>query len=183
MDVLAARTRFRELRGQDGPVDPGELDAVWAALATVRPEEILGAWRGGEFRTGHPLNGQLAEAGWYGKTFTAVHDAKPLICRDAEGRLYSDRKLGKGEASLWNVEFRGETTATMIYDGQPVLDHFKQVDEDTLMGIMNVKGVPAEGPHFYFFLERAPEDGTPDADAGPDAGPEATPDGPAAEGA
>ncbi|MFB7939827.1 DUF4334 domain-containing protein [Streptomyces sp. NPDC056049] len=160
MDVHEARARFRELRGlreEDGPVAPAVLDAIWAALATVRPEDILGAWKGGEFRTGHPLNGRLAKAGWYGKTFLSPHDAKPLICRDAEGALYSDRRLGKGEASLWSVEFRGETTATMVYDGQPVLDHFKRVDDTTLMGIMNAKGVPAEGPFFYFFLERAPE--------------------------
>ncbi|MFF2778538.1 DUF4334 domain-containing protein [Streptomyces sp. NPDC058052] len=160
MDVHEARARFRELqrlREEDGPVDPAVLDAIWAALAAVRPEDILGAWKGGEFRTGHPLNGTLAKAGWYGKTFVSPHDAKPLICRDAEGAFYSDRALGKGEASLWSVEFRGETTATMVYDGQPVLDHFKRVDGTTLMGIMNAKGVPAEGPFFYFFLERAPE--------------------------
>ncbi|MFI8288228.1 DUF4334 domain-containing protein [Streptomyces sp. NPDC085614] len=157
MDVREARDRFQELRQKDGPVDPAELDEIWAALDTVRPEDILGAWRGGEFRTGHPLDGALAKARWYGKTFVALHDAKPLICRDASGGLYSDRELGKGEASLWTVEFRGEPTATMVYDGQPVFDHFKQVDDTTLMGIMNVKGVPPEGPFFYFFLERAPE--------------------------
>ncbi|GAB7106937.1 DUF4334 domain-containing protein [Streptomyces phaeofaciens JCM 4814] len=156
MDVLEARARFQELRERDGSIDPLELDEIWAALETVRPEHILGEWKGGEFRTGHPLNGMLAKAGWYGKTFTTVHDVKPLMCRDATGELYSHRELGKGEASLWTVEFRGETTATMIYDGQPVFDHFKRVDDTTLMGIMNAKGVPAEGPFYYFFLERVP---------------------------
>lgn len=157
MDVFEARARFHELQEQDGPVDPAELDEIWAALATVRPEEILGGWKGGEFATGHPLNGMLAKAGWYGKTFVSVHDVKPLMCRDDKGELYSNRELGKGEASLWSVEFRGETTATMVYDGQPVLDHFKQVDDTTLMGIMNAKGVPPKGPFYYFFLERVPE--------------------------
>ncbi|MBQ1090050.1 DUF4334 domain-containing protein [Streptomyces sp. B93] len=157
MDALQARDRFRQLRERDGRVDTSELDAIWAALATVRPEAILGEWKGGEFDTGHPLNGMLARANWYGKTFVSVHDAKPLMCRDAEGGLYSNVELGKGEASLWSVEFRGETTATMVYDGQPVLDHFKQVDDSTLMGIMNAKGTPAEGPFYYFFLERVPD--------------------------
>ncbi|MEY2241706.1 DUF4334 domain-containing protein [Streptomyces sp. BF23-18] len=170
MDVIEARARFQGLRKRDGLVAPAELDEIWAALATVRPEEILGAWKGGEFRTGHPLNGALEKAGWYGKTFTSVHDAKPLICRDATGALYSNRELGKGEAGLWTVEFRGEATATMIYDGQPVLDHFKRVDATTLMGIMNVKGVPAEGPFFYFFLELAPEAPPEDPRRGPEAG-------------
>ncbi|MFB6785264.1 DUF4334 domain-containing protein [Streptomyces olivaceus] len=169
MDPLQARTRFQELRETKGPVGAAELDAVWAGRDTVRPEEILGAWRGGEFDTGHPLNGELAKAGWYGKTFTAVHDAKPLICRGPEGELYSDRELGKGEASLWTVEFRGESTATMVYDGRPVLDHFKRVDDSTLMGVMNGKGVPADGPFYYFFLERVPGNPHGDRRSGPDA--------------
>ncbi|MCG8965598.1 DUF4334 domain-containing protein [Streptomyces sp. CL12-4] len=154
MDPREARTRFQALRETKGTVEAAELDAVWAGLDTVRPEEILGEWKGGEFDTGHPLNGMLEQAGWYGKTFTSVHDVKPLVCRDAEGRLYSNRELGQGEASLWTVEFRGESTATMIYDGRPVLDHFKRVDDTTLMGIMNGKGIPADGPFYYFFLDR-----------------------------
>ncbi|MFC7987686.1 DUF4334 domain-containing protein [Streptomyces pilosus] len=166
MDVLEARERFSRLREQDGPVDPSELDDVWAALTTVRPEEILGEWKGREFATGHPLNGALAKVDWYGKTFAAVDDVQPLMCRDAKGELYSNRELGKGEASLWTVEFRGETTATMVYDGQPVLDHFKRVDGTTLMGIMNAKGVPPEGPFYYFFLERVT--GAPQARSGED---------------
>lgn len=164
MDVLEARDRFRELREREGPVDPSELDEIWAVLATVRPEELLGEWKGGEFDTGHPLNGMLAKAGWYGKTFAAVDDVKPLLCRDAQGELYSNVELGKGEASLWTVEFRGETTATMVYDGQPVFDHFKLVDDTTVMGIMNAKGVPPEGPFYYFYLDRVP--GAPDLRAG-----------------
>ncbi|MFG1779583.1 DUF4334 domain-containing protein [Micromonospora sp. NPDC049051] len=154
MDATRARARFSELRGEDGLVSAAELDEIWAALDTVRPEEILGEWKGSEFVTGHPLNGQLDRAGWYGKTFVTVQDAKPLICRNDKGELYSNTVLGKGEASLWTVEFRGESTATMVYDGQPVFDHFKRVDEHTLMGIMNGKRFAAEGPFFYFVLER-----------------------------
>ncbi|KOV29959.1 DUF4334 domain-containing protein [Streptomyces sp. XY152] len=169
MDVFEARTRFRQLRDKDGQVDPRELDEIWAALPTVRPEDVLGEWKGGEFDTGHPLNGTLKKAGWYGKTFVSVHDAKPLMCRDEAGKLYSNIELGQGEASLWTVEFRGESTATMVYDGRPVLDHFKRVDDSTLLGVMNAKGVPAEGPFYYFFLECAPgsaHDG-PRAEEGP----------------
>jgi hypothetical protein len=46
----------------------------------------------------------------------------------------------------------------MVYDGQPVHDHFKQVDDHTVMGIMNGKGVidvqDGVGRYFYFYLER-----------------------------
>ncbi|GAA2658987.1 DUF4334 domain-containing protein [Paractinoplanes durhamensis] len=150
---MNAPSRFAELRKQDGRIPTGELDEIWAALPAVRAEDILGEWRGSEFDTGHPLNGQLAKSGWFGKTFVSVQDAKPLICRGANGELYSNSELGKGEASLWNIEFRGEVTATMVYDGQPVFDHFKRVDDSTLMGIMNVKR--NGGLFYYFILEKA----------------------------
>ena len=44
-----ARKKFDELRHRDGRVDPRELDEVWAALDTVRAEDILGEWRGSGF--------------------------------------------------------------------------------------------------------------------------------------
>ncbi|MEU6277011.1 hypothetical protein ABZ871_32095 [Streptomyces populi] len=40
MDPLDARARFRELREQDGPVDPAELDRTRAASTTGRPETV-----------------------------------------------------------------------------------------------------------------------------------------------
>ncbi len=54
------------------------------------------------------------------------------------------------------MEFRGEVTATMVYDAMPVLDHFKIVDDDTVMGIMNGKLEPLFGTAdpYYFWLER-----------------------------
>jgi hypothetical protein len=63
--------------------------------------------------------------------------------------------MGNGEASLWMEEFRGEITATMVYDGQPVHDHFKGIDDTAVMGIMNGQGVVDNGRYVYFYLERA----------------------------
>ena len=154
MDRDKARIRFGELRGER-LVDPAQLDEIWSALATVRSVDILGRWKGDEFHTGHKMNGQLAAARWYGKHFNSVDDVEPIVCYDDEARLFSNNELSRGGASLWDVEFRGEVTATMVYDGQPVLDHFKKVDDDTLMGIMNGKRQRASGKFLYFLLERA----------------------------
>lgn len=33
----------------------------------------------------------------------------------------------------------GELTASMVFDGQPVHDHVKRIDENAVMGIMNGK--------------------------------------------
>lgn len=61
-------------------------------------------------------------------------------------------------ASLWMEGFRGEVAASMVSDGKPVHDHFKIVDDNTVIGIMNGKesldtssGTPR---HLYFCLER-----------------------------
>jgi hypothetical protein len=51
-------------------------------------------------------------------------------------------------------EFRGEVTATMVYDGQPIHDHLKVIDSNAVMGIMNGKKVLGDGRYFYFYLER-----------------------------
>ena len=150
----AAQARFAELRTARTPVADADLDAVWADLDTIRPADMLGRWHGGEFVTGHAMNGLLTKIGWYGKNFISTSEVQPLVCRNDAGELYSNTEVGKGEASLWAVEFRGEVTASMVYDGQPVIDHFKRVNDTTVMGIMNGSGGLIGGRHFYFYLER-----------------------------
>ncbi|AHH19430.1 hypothetical protein NONO_c46460 [Nocardia nova SH22a] len=148
--------RWREFAARTDGVATADLDRLWSELETVRAEDILGEWKGGAFRTGHPLCRALDKSRWHGKTFVSTMDAKPLICRAEDGSLFSDTALGGGEATLWNIEFRGEVTATMVYDGRAVFDHFKRLDDTALMGIMNGRPelVLAGGEYFYFYLER-----------------------------
>jgi hypothetical protein len=148
------RKKFDEFKGRGEVIADAELDEFWATLSPATIEGMLGDWKGGEFVTGHKMNGQLEKAAWFGKTFTSAADVQPLVCLDADGNKFSNKAMGKGEASLWLEEFRGEVTATMVYDGQPVHDHFKKIDDDAVMGIMNGKGVLDNGRYFYFYLER-----------------------------
>ena len=143
---------LRDAAAYDASYD--DLEALWADCAPVRAADVLGAWRGSDFGPGHPVHDMLGSSGWHGKRFDSVREAPPLICRDASGELVSNAELGKGIASLWDVECRGEVTASMVYDGQPVVDHFQAVDADTLLGVMNGKGVTVKGRHYYFVLER-----------------------------
>ena len=158
MSGPSARERFLELKGRDGPIADAELDAFWATLPPATIDGMLGEWSGGEFVTGHKMNGRLERARWFGKTFRSVTDVQPLVCLAADGTRFSNVELGNGEASLWAEEFRGEVVATMVYDGQPVHDHFKRVDDDAVLGIMNGKGVldtrDGRARYFYFYLER-----------------------------
>ncbi|MEB3070599.1 DUF4334 domain-containing protein [[Mycobacterium] vasticus] len=149
-----ARTTFTAFKERTGTIADAELDEFWATLPPATVDGMLGDWRGGEFVTGHKMNGLLSKARWFGKSFRSVTDVQPLVCLDDDGNKFSNVKLGKGEASLWAEEFRGEVVATMVYDGQPTHDHFKRVDDDAVMGIMNGKGVLDQGRYFYFYLER-----------------------------
>jgi hypothetical protein len=60
-------------------------------------------------------------------------------------------KTRRPKARLRMVEYRGVSTATMIYDAQPVNDHFRRVDDDALLGVMDLRGLA--GP-FFFLLRR-----------------------------
>lgn len=154
MTPLAARDRLLELRARDA-IDPAELDALWATLTPASLDDLWGSWEGAGLATGHPLSKLLGKVRWIGKRFGGPLEVQPLVCRAPDGSLFSNVELGKGEASVWMIAFRGESTATMVYDGAPTFDHFKKVDDRMLMGIMNGKNVLHEGRHFYFVLERA----------------------------
>jgi hypothetical protein len=154
MDEHEVRDAVARLRASGLRADPAEVDAIWAAAATVDRSELLGSWSGSEIVTGHPGEGNLPRLSWYGKVFESVDVAHPIVCRRADGSLFSNTAVSKGEASLWNVEFRGEVTATMVYDGQPIFDHFKRVDDDVLIGIMNGKNAVVDGRYYSFLLVR-----------------------------
>jgi hypothetical protein len=153
-----ARKTFTELAARTDVIPDAALDAFWLTLEPATIEFMIGEWRGGEFDTGHRANGFMNRLNWFGKTFVSASDAKPLVCLDADGNKFSNTEAMNGEASLWMEEFRGDVTATMVYDGAAIHDHFKKVDENAVMGIMNGKkavDVSSGTPRYlYFYLER-----------------------------
>lgn len=54
------------------------------------------------------------------------------------------------KARLRLTEYRGRASATMIYDDLPILDVFRQVDADTVLGVMDLRGLVQP----YFFVLR-----------------------------
>lgn len=53
-------------------------------------------------------------------------------------------------ARLRLVAWRGKTGAAMIYDHHPICDHFRLVDADTRLGLMDLRGIDP----FLFVLRR-----------------------------
>ena len=56
-------------------------------------------------------------------------------------------KTKKYRARLRNVEYRGKVSAAMVYDQLPIIDIFRQVDDETLLGAMDQRGAPQ--PYFF----------------------------------
>ncbi|MGP3698033.1 DUF4334 domain-containing protein [Rhodobacter sp. NSM] len=54
-------------------------------------------------------------------------------------------------AHLRMMEWRGTPSATMIYNRLPIHDHFRRLDEDTVVGAMNDPGFKRP---FFFLLRR-----------------------------
>lgn len=60
----------------------------------------------------------------------------------------------RSQGRLRRVSHRGRVTATLVYDRLPILDAFRRIDEDTVLGVMDCKGM--ERP-FFFVLRRRRE--------------------------
>lgn len=149
MSTTDTAARFRDLSGSAGPVDVDDAHALFDALDPVACDEMLGDWDGGVIVTGHPGEQQLGALGWIGKSFRDRNDVDPIVCRGADGGREANPVLGA--ASLRAVEHRGVVTATMVYDKHPVFDHFRRVDGDTVLGLMDRKG---DAP-LFFWLRRS----------------------------
>ncbi|RMI33416.1 DUF4334 domain-containing protein [Nocardia stercoris] len=56
----------------------------------------------------------------------------------------------KHRARLRDLEYRGVVSAAMVYDHLPIIDTFRRVDENTLLGAMDQRGV--EQPYFFVLV-------------------------------
>nr|MDT0665383.1 DUF4334 domain-containing protein [Micromonospora sp. DSM 115978] len=73
----------------------------------------------------------------------------PLLCTAKDGSVFAYPMMGS--ARLREVGFRGTVSAAMIYDDHAVIDYFRKVADDVVLGVMDPKGHPVD---FYFHLTR-----------------------------
>ena len=152
---------------------------IFDRLGPVSPDFMLGRWKGFEIATGHSLEGLLESSGWYGKLFENHENVHPLLIYSLnKKRLFAINprfiplginfpktnilkifmavlkpvlKTKKSKARIRMVEYRGKVTGTMVYDEKGIFDHFAKINENMMLGAMDLKG--ATKPYF-FVLER-----------------------------
>lgn len=152
--------------------------ARFAALDPIAPSDLRGRWRGEEVPSGHPMDGLLTASGWYGKVFRDDEAVFPLVFWTARrtglfaahpGRLWDLPvpahswvavliRLGRPywgttapTARLRTVVLDGVASAAMVYDHRPIIDHFRRIDADTVLGRMDRRGDAAP---YWFTLHR-----------------------------
>ncbi|KAI8169321.1 hypothetical protein K4K49_000688 [Colletotrichum sp. SAR 10_70] len=147
-------SQFFEPSKTEGSVKEADVAAVFDQLKPVSPNQLIGQWEGGSFDTGHPTHQQLRTFKWAGKDFRSVDDVDPIMVYGDEGKRtwLSDY----GHARIREVKYRGVVTAAMVYDKFPIIDAFRYVDENTVIGAMDTKDLKDAGT-YYFYLKRRPD--------------------------
>lgn len=159
---------------------PEEALQVFDSLPPATLDLMTGQWKGFEIKTGHRIDGLLDLSGWYGKLFQSPEEVHPLLFYNGRKTglfavnplliplkwpIPKIRALGimriilrpfvatrSSKARLRMIEYRGKVTGTMVYDHKAIMDHFAKIDDNTLLGVMDMKG---DGEYPYFFvLER-----------------------------
>jgi hypothetical protein len=84
---------------------------------------------------------------------------RPRLARSGLGRaaftgLRPMVTTGRPAARLRMVEHRGVLTAGMVYDALPIIDLFRRAGRDTLLGLMDMRGL--DRPFFFVLRRDAP---------------------------
>lgn len=160
-------------------VTTSQAAELFDTLPSANEALMIGRWRGYEVKTEHSMVGYLEHGGWYGKQFVDKDNVHPLLFwRRVNRSLYSVnprlmpftwkvpkvKMLGvfiriarpilrtkKSRARLRMVEYRDLLSAAMVYDQKPIMDSFRRVDDNCVMGAMDMKGL---GDPYFFILKR-----------------------------
>lgn len=151
-------------------MEPQDLIGRWrgSELSTGHPLDGLLAWLGWfgkEFRSFddvHPLlftrpSGLIVSVNPALMPVT-VAMRWPRLARMRVVQIGFRRSIGlfataHPTARLRRLDFRGRTSAAMIYDSQPIVDHYRRIDDDRVLGLMDRQ---APSQPFFFLLERHP---------------------------
>lgn len=139
---------FEEFIKQNDKILSNKLDDFFASLEPLKTEEMIGKWLGGYFPTGSKMEWLLKNFilfKWSGKSFLTPNNVKALII----SFLGIKCNIPGGTAILRELKFRDKVSTSMIYNYLPIMDNFRKVDNNTVMGIMEIKGKVS----VYFYLK------------------------------
>jgi hypothetical protein len=141
-EELTGRWRGRELRTghpMDGLLESsGWYGKQFDGVDAVHPLLFLGA--GGEV---YPVDPRRVPLGLADRVPAPVVARGRALVKAFQPVL----RTRKPRACLRNLEHRGVVTAAMVYDHLPIIDTFRRVDDDTMLGVMDLRG--SSQPYFF----------------------------------
>lgn len=146
--------QFEKLSQSKTPPAIHDLDDYFESLLPLDLNDMIGNWKGGYFPTGSSFDKYLKKRPmlhWYGKRFKDENTVNALMMQ-AGAKKFSLPIVGS--AVIRRLEFKGKLSVAMIYNYLPIIDHFRKIDDGTLMGIMTIKG----RTEVYFYLQKVKEE-------------------------
>ncbi|KAL2811722.1 hypothetical protein BJX63DRAFT_433232 [Aspergillus granulosus] len=138
-------------RGEN--VTPLAATTYFNALPALPLESLLGSWRGTCVLTNHPGTKPLLDINWDGKNFHSINDVDPIVVRADGGKGGRVVNGFMGKARIREVKYNGVVSAAMIYNEKPIIDYFRKIDENTVIGVMDA--LESQADHgLFFILER-----------------------------
>ena len=160
----------------DAPTTTAEALTLFDSLPAVDSEFMIGTWHGAELPTNHPLDGMaFVDAETVHPLLfptgdrTALWPLNPALAVGGLGlatkipalkkqsfagtitRLKPALQARGPKARLRTTRYRGVDTATMVYDQLPINDVFRLLDDRTVLGAMDLRGIKAP---YFFVLQR-----------------------------
>ncbi|MFE3542639.1 DUF4334 domain-containing protein [Nocardia sp. NPDC059177] len=164
LEPACARESALELFDSLPPVAPAELTGRWHGRELGTGHRMDGSleasgWYGKQFDGSeqvHPLlfldaTGEIFAVDPRRVPLGLVGTVPPSLVAKGRGLLRVLKPLlrtRRYRARLREVEHRGVVTTAMVYDHLPIIDVFRRVDENTLLGLMDFR----DKPEPYFFI-------------------------------
>ena len=136
--------RIQETRTEIFSSHVGQATDVHEQVTNDNAHPLVFADKRGKFNVnpaGLPIGFMVRNAG-------VLHNGAAATIAKRVLRL---RRTQEPRARLRMIEYRGVVTGTMSYDALPINDHFRKIDDNTLLGVMDLRGATAP---FVFLLRR-----------------------------
>ncbi|KAJ5638204.1 hypothetical protein N7490_008083 [Penicillium lividum] len=139
--IHSASDQWIAFTQKKGKITEDEAATIFNDLPPVHPDSD----------TGHPGVEAKKETRWAGKSFVSVDDVKPMMVFDESGNRVWREDIGG--ARVREIKYNGIVSSAMIYNKQPIIDHFRKVNDTMVAGVMDTPLMPGAG-NYYFYLTR-----------------------------
>ena len=169
-DQRSVLQRFRHLP----PIEPVALVGLWRGRGIPSGHPLDGVlenlgWFGKRFTPGMRADALLFRSGE--RRLVAVDPAwiplrlalrfhrigRTRMARNLFSNLARRLRANGPVASVRSLPFEEVTSAAMVYEAQPIIDHFRRIDDRRVMGAMVIRG---DDRRYFFELERVDEQST-----------------------